>query len=61
MLVPSPSQQSEQFPYGLVSLWDMMNFKVGSLLTYMKLLETQAASLRLPSPQDSMDPANSFC
>jgi hypothetical protein len=38
----------------------MMNFKVGLLITYLKLLESQAGSLRLPPPQDPMDPANAL-
>lgn len=56
MLAPSPSQHCEQLPYGLVSLWDMLNFKVGALIAYLDILETQARSLRTPPIRDPFDP-----
>lgn len=38
MLAPSPSQQSEQLPYGLVSLWDMLNFHAAKLFEVINCL-----------------------
>lgn len=60
MLAPSPSQQSEPLPNGLMSLWDMMNFKVGLLITYLKLLEGEAGTLRRPAKLGPAEPINSL-
>ncbi len=61
MLAPSPSQQSEQLPYGLVSLWDMLNFKVGALLELSELLgNRRQAILGGHRLRDPSEPANAL-
>lgn len=60
MLAPSPSQHCDPLPHGPMSLWDMMNFKVGNLISYLNILEVEAGTLRLPSPRDPSEPINSL-
>ena len=45
MLAPSPSQQSDQLPYGLVSLWDIMQeFNVSGWMTIIEWLMDRASN-----------------
>lgn len=50
MLAPSPSQQSEQLPYGLVSLWDMLTFKAHAFYDSSRHLERILVVMEHVSP-----------
>lgn len=60
MLAPRPSQHCEPFPHGLMSLWDMLNFKVSLLVSYLDLLDGQIARLRQPLAMERVDPPNAL-
>jgi hypothetical protein len=48
-LAPSPSQpESRPIPYGLVSLWDMINFSVALYVDQLRILEMMEARVRKP-------------
>lgn len=44
-LAPSPSQPSRPIPYGLVSLWDMINFYFSDAFSVLEVLRTRTESL----------------